>query len=174
MMLYILYKNDPKIVEARVVSSNTHPQQATPNNPMAILTGPVTDILVSVDGKTLPPFNNLPPQGMMATFSNDGMVISEDMGIIFNEMRSEREKHQRIMDSYEPSKEMVSKYDALFLAHDPSKQKEIAQAKEMADIRSQLESTQSQLSATNGKLDQMMSMFSAYLGTKPAKIKKEE
>lgn len=161
-MVYIFYKNEPKVVEARVVSSNTHPQM-NPNNPMAILGGPVTDLTVSVDGKNLPPFQGLSPQSMIATFSNEGMVLSEDLGLIKNEMKSARDAHQRIVDSYKPSKEMVSKLDSLFLSLDPDKQKEIAQAKEIEDLKNQL-------SATNGKLDEMVTLFSAYLGKK----KKEE
>ena len=163
MPVYIFYKNEPRVVEARVVTANTHPQMPNPNNPMAILSGPVTDLTVSVDGKNLPPFQGLSPQSMIATFSSEGMVLSEDMGLIKNEMKSARDGHQRIVDSYKPSKEMVAKLDALFLSLDPDKQKEIAQAKEIEELRNQL-------SATNGKLDEMVSLFSAYLGKK----KKEE
>lgn len=157
MPIYILYKNVPKVVEARVVTANTHPQAPNPSNPMAILNGPVTDLVVSVDGKNLPPFQNLAPQSMMATFSNEGMVLSEDMGLIKNEMKSAREGHQRIVDSYGPSKEMVAKYDALFLSIDPEKQKEIAQQQEIASLR--------------GELSEMKGMLAALLG---AKAKKKE
>jgi hypothetical protein len=163
MPVYILYKNDPKVVEARVVTANTHPQMPNPSNPMAILNGPVTDLTVSVDGKNLPPFQGLSPQAMMATFSNDGMVISEDMGIIKNEMKSEREKHQRIVDCYKPSKDMVSKYDALLLSYDPDRQRELEKDKEIAELKAQLQSN-------NAKLDDMMNLMSAVLGKK----KKEE
>ena len=164
MPVFILYKNDPRVVEARVVSANTHPQMPNPNNPMAILNGPVTDLTVSVDGKNLPPFQGLSPQAMMATFSSDNMVLSEDMALIKNEMKSAREAHQRIVDSYQPSKEMVEKYDALFLSYDPDKRKELEQAKEIAELKSQL-------ADTNGKLDEMMVALSAVLGKK---TKKEE
>lgn len=163
MPVYILYKNEPKMVEARVVSANTHPQMPNPNNPMAILNGPVTDLTVSVEGKNLPPFQGLSPQAMMATFSSEGMFLSEDIGLVKKEMQSERDAHQRIVDSYKPSKEMIAKYDTLFLAIDKDKQREVAQAKEIADLKAQL-------SDTNGKLDEMMALFSAVLGKK----KKEE
>lgn len=163
MPVYIFYKNEPKVVEARVVVANTHPQLPNPNNPMAILNGPVTDLTLSVDGKNLPPFQGLSPQAMMASFSNEGMFISEDMGLIKKEMQTERDAHQRIVDSYKPSKEMLAKYDNLFLMIDKDKQREVAQAKEIADLKSQL-------SDTNGKLDEMMALFTAVLGKK----KKEE
>lgn len=162
MPVYILYKNEPKVVEARVVNANTHPQMPNPNNPMAILNGPVTDLTVSVDGKNLPPFQSLSPQAMMATFSNEGMVISEDLSLIKNEMKSAREGHQRIVESYKPSKEMVAKYDALFLSLDPDKQKEAEQAKEIAELKAQL-------SNTNGKLDDMMTLITAVLGKRKNK-----
>ena len=162
MPVYIYYKNNPQVVEARVVTANTHPQMPNPNNPMAILNGPVTDLTVSVDGKNLPPFQGLSPQAMMATFTNDGMFLSEDMGLIKNEIKSERDKHQRIVECYKPSKEMVSKLDSLLLTLDPDRMKEVERDKEISELRSQL-------AANNDKLDEMMTLFSAVLGKKKTK-----
>ena len=158
MPLYILYKNDPKVVEARVVSCNTHPPVPNPNNPMAILNGPVTDVTVTVDGKTLPPFQGLSPNAMMATFSNDGMFISEDRGLIINEVTSMRDNSQRIVESFDIHKSMVEKCNELLLSLNPEKQKELAQAKEMSDLK--------------GELAELKGMLSLLLGNKQKK--KEE
>ena len=152
MPLYILYKNEPRVDEARIISVNTHPQQATPTNPMAILNGPVTDIVVSVDGKTLPPFQGLQPSAMIATFSSEGMVISEDKTLIDNEIKSLEESHQRIVDGYESSKEMVEKCKALRLKINPDKQKEAAHAQEIARLQ--------------GEISEMKEMLMRALGTK--------
>lgn len=151
MPLYILYKNEPRVADARVVSVNTHPPIPNPNNPMALLNGPVTDVTVSVDGKNLPPFQGLAPQAIMATFSSEGMVVSEDKGVILRELDSLEESHQRIVDSYEPSKAMVEKCRALKLQLNPEKQKELAQAKELSELR--------------GQIDELKGMVSALLGT---------
>lgn len=138
MPLYILYRNEPRMETARVISVNTHPQQATPSNPMAILNGPVTDIVVSVDGKTLPPFQGLQPSAMVATFSTEGMFISEDKSLIDNELKSIEDSHQRIVDGYDTSKEMVEKCKALRLKLNPDKQKEEARAKEIEKLQGQI------------------------------------
>lgn len=155
MPLYILYKNEPKVETARVVSVNTHPQQATPTNPMAILNGPVTDIVVSVDGKTLPPFQGLQPSAMVATFSADGMFISEDKGLIDNELKAIEDNHQRIVDGYESSKEMVEKCKALRLQLNPDKQREAEYAKEMSRMQ--------------GELSEMKQLLMKVLGNKEIK-----
>lgn len=147
MPLYILYKNEPRFVEARVMTVNTHPQQATPTNPMAILNGPVTDIVVSVDGKTLPPFQGLQPSAMIANFSNEGMFISEDKSLIDNEVKSIQDSHQRIVDGYETSKEMVEKCKALRLELNPDKQKEAQQAQEIAKLQNEILEMKRMLSA---------------------------
>lgn len=153
MPLYILYRNEPRVDEARVISVNTHPQQATPSNPMAILNGPVTDIVVSVDGKTLPPFQGLQPSAMVATFSADGMFISEDKNLIDNELKSIEDSHQRIVDGYDSSKEMVEKCRALRLKLNPDKRKEAEHAKEIARLQ--------------GEISEMKEMLMRALGTKP-------
>lgn len=152
MPLYILYRNEPRVDEARVISVNTHPQQATPANPMAILNGPVTDIVVSVDGKTLPPFQGLQPSAIVATFSSEGMFISEDKSLIDNELKSIEDSHQRIVDGYESSKEMVDKCKALRLKINPERQKEAAHAEEIARLQ--------------GEITEMKQMLMQALGTK--------
>lgn len=166
MPLYILYKNELNVVEGRVVSASTHPPVPNPTNPMAILNGPVTDVIVSVNGKNLPPFQGLAPQAVTASFSNDGMFISEDKRYIDSELKTIEDYRQGIIDSYEPSKEIVAKCKALRLSLDKDKQKAVAQEQELAELRAQYASM-------NGKLEEFMQLVAGALGTKQ-KPKKED
>lgn len=150
-LLHILYKNVPEVKTGKVVSVNTHLPQYNPSQPQAMLNGMVTDVTVSVGNETIP-FLGLPASASVANFQDKGMFVSEDMGMILNEITAQRDNHQHVVDGYEPSKEMVAKCDALLLSLNPEKRKEAQNAKEMAELK--------------GELAEMRKMLSALLGTK--------
>ena len=149
--LFILYKNEPRMEKARVVSVNTHLPQFNPSQPQAMFNGMVTDLTVSVGSETIP-FAGLPATASVANFPDKGMYVSEDMGMVVNELTSMRDNSQRIVDSYDAHKALRDKCDALLLSLNPEKQKEMQNAKEMADLK--------------GELAEMKQMLSAMLGTK--------
>jgi hypothetical protein len=149
--LYILYKNEPRVETGRVISVNTHMPQYNPAQPMGMLNGLVTDISVTVGPDTLP-FASLPASASVANFNDKGIFISEDKGLLINELTSMRDNSQRVVDSYEAHKNLRDKCDELLISLNPDKQKELAQAKEMSDLR--------------GELAEMKRMLSAVLGTK--------
>ena len=154
-LLHIFYKNVPEVKTGKVVSVNTHLPQYNPTQPQAMLNGMVTDVTVSVGNETIP-FAGLPASASSANFPDKGMFIAEDLNVVLNEITALRENHQHVVDGYEPSREMVSKCDALLLSLNPEKRREAQSAKEMAELK--------------GELEEMRKMLSAFLGTK----KKEE
>ena len=147
--LYILYKNDPRMERGRVISANTHLPQFNPAQPQAMYGGMVTDLTVSVGNETIP-FAGLPATASMANFPDKGMFVSEDQGMIINEITSMRDNSQRIVDSYETHKALRDKCDALLLSLNPDKQKEMQNAKEMEALRGQLAEMKQMLSAVLG------------------------
>jgi len=149
--LFILYKNEPRMEKARVVSVNTHLPQFNPSQPQAMFNGMVTDLTVSVGSETIP-FAGLPATASVANFPDKGMYVSEDMGMVVNELTAMRDNSQRIVDSYEAHKTLRDKCDELLLSLNPERQKEMQNAKEMADLK--------------GELAEMKQMLSAMLGTK--------
>ena len=149
--LYILYKNEPRVEKSRVLSLNTHVPQFNPAQPHSLFGGMVTDITVSAGSETIP-FAGLPATASVANFPDKALFISEDLGLIINEVTAMRDNSQRIVDGYEPNKAMRDRCDELLLSLNPEKQKEIAQAKELSELR--------------GQLDEMKRMLSAVLGTK--------
>lgn len=150
--LYVLYKNDPRLEKGRIVSVNTHLPQFNPSQPQAMFGGMVTDLTVAVGSDTIP-FAGLPATASVANFPEKGMFVSEDQGLVINEITSMRDNSQRIVDSYDAHKALRDKCDALLLSLNPEKQKEMQNAKEMADLK--------------GELAEMKRMLSAFLGTKP-------
>ena len=148
--LYILYKNDPRMERGRVISVNTHLPQFNPAQPQAMFNGMVTDLTVAVGNETIP-FAGLPATASVANFPDKGMFVSEDQGMVVNEITAMRDNSQRIVESYDAHKAMRDKCDALLLSLNPERQKEMQNAKEMADLK--------------GELAEMKEMLSAFLGS---------
>ena len=149
--LFILHKNEPKVEVGRVVSVNTHLPQYNPNQPQAMFNGMVTDLTVSVGSETIP-FLGLPASASTANFADKGLFISEDQGLVVNEITTLRDNSKRIMDSYETNKDLFEKYEALLISMNPDKQREVKSAKELAALKDEL--------------SEMKRMLSAILGTK--------
>ncbi len=153
--LYILYKNEPRMEKGRVMSVNTHLPQYNPNQPQALFNGMVTDLTVSVGSETTS-FAGLPANASMSNFPDKGLFISEDQGMIVNELTAMRDNSQRIVDSYDAHKALRDKCDALLLSLNPEKQKEVQNAKEMAELK--------------GELAELKNMLSAVLGSKAKEV----
>jgi hypothetical protein len=149
--LFILHKNEPKVEVGRVVSVNTHLPQYNPNQPQAMFNGMVTDLTVSVGSDTIP-FLGLPASASTANFADKGLFISEDQGLVVNEITTLRDNSKRIIDSYETNKDLFEKYEALLISLNPDKQREVKSAKELAALKDEL--------------SEMKRMLSAILGTK--------
>lgn len=149
--LFVLYKNDPRLEKGRIVSVNTHLPQFNPSQPQAMFGGMVTDLTVALGSETIP-FAGLPATASVANFPDKGIFVSEDQGLIINELTSMRDNSQRIVESYDAHKALRDKCDALLISLNPEKQKEMQNAKEMADLK--------------GELAEMKRMLSAFLGAK--------
>ena len=149
--LFILHKNEPKVDVGRVVSVNTHLPQYNPNQPQAMFNGMVTDLTVSVGSDTIP-FLGLPASASTANFADKGLFISEDQGLVVNEITTLRDNSKRIIDSYETNRDLFEKYEALLISLNPDKQREVKSAKELAALKDEL--------------SEMKRMLSAILGTK--------
>ena len=149
--LFILHKNKPKVEVGRVVSVNTHLPQYNPNQPQAMFNGMVTDLTVSVGSETIP-FLGLPASASTANFADKGLFVSEDQGLVVNEITTLRDNSKRIIDSYETNKDLFEKYEALLISMNPDKQREVKSAKELAALKDEL--------------SEMKRMLSVILGTK--------
>ena len=150
--LYILYKNEPRMEKGRVISVNTHLPQFNPAQPQAMFSGMVTDLNVAVGSETVN-LAGLPATASVANFPDKGMYVSENEGMVISELTAMRDNSQRVVDSYDAHKALRDKCDALLLSLNPEKQKEMQNAKDVAELK--------------GELAEMKRMLSAVLGTKP-------
>ena len=153
----VFYKNIPRISEGRVVSVNTHMPVYNPQQPMAIMNGPVTDITVQVGEETIP-FAGLPANGVMADFPSRGLFIATDRSAIQREVELACSNLRQDLDSYPAKKKLLEGYEALKLEVNPELKKDAQHAKEIESIRTQV-------AAMDDKFDRLMSMLSANLGT---------
>lgn len=149
--LFIFYKNDPHVEKGRVISLNTHVPSFNPAQPQALFSGMVTDLTVAIGNETIP-FQGLPATASVANFPDKGMFVSEDQGMVINEVTAVRDNSQRVVDSYEAHKAIRDKCDALLLSLNPEKQREAQSAKDVAEMK--------------GELAEMRRMLSALIGTK--------
>ena len=153
----VLYKNEPRVAEGRVLSVNTHMPMYNPNQPMAILNGPVTDITLQIDSETVP-FAGLPANGVTANFADKGLFIAEDKSAILRELESMATTSRQVLDQVPAHQKMVESCEALLLQLQPDKQKEAKQAQEIESLKTQLEEM-------TGKFDKLAELLSAKLGT---------
>lgn len=147
--LWILYKNEPRVEKGRVISLNTHVPQFNPAQPQAMFGGMVTDLTVSVGSETIP-FAGLPATASVANFPEKGMYVSEDQGMVINELTAMRDNSQRVVDSYDAHKSLRDKCDALLLSLNPEKQKEMQNAKDVAELKGELADLKRMLSKVLG------------------------
>lgn len=156
VVIPILYKNEPRVVDGKVLSVSTHMPTYNPNQPMAMLNGPVTDITVQVGSDTIP-FAGLPANGVVANFPDKGLFIATDKAAVLRELESMSAASKQILDQVPAHKKMVEDCEALLLQLQPEKKKEVQQAQEIENLKTQL-------AAMDGKFDKLVGLLSAKLG----------
>lgn len=136
--VFVLYKNIPRVSDGRVLSVNTHLPQYNPQQPMALMNGPVTDITIQVGDETIP-FAGLPANGVVANFPEKGYFLSTDKSAVIREVEAMASASRQILQSIPAHEKMVRDCDNLLLELNPDRKKEAEQAKEMSALRGELE-----------------------------------
>lgn len=152
----IFFKNVPRVVDAKVLSVNTHMPIFNPNQPMNLLNGPVTDISVQVDGDTIS-INGLPANGVMANFPDKGYFVSTDRSAVLREVDAMLASSKQQLEQVPALEKMVAGLESLSLSLQPDKQNEVKRMQEIEGLRRQVESM-------GAKFDKIMDMLSANSG----------
>ena len=147
----VLYKNIPRVADGRVISVNTHMPTYNPQQPMALMNGPVTDITVQVGNETIP-FVGLPANGVVANFPEKGLFLATDRSAILREIEAMASASRQVLASVPDHQKMVTACEDLILQLNPERKKEAQQAQELSDLR--------------GQVAELKTMLSAFLGTK--------
>ena len=133
----VLYRNIPKVEEGRVTSINTHMPVYNPQQPMAMLNGPVTDITVQVGDDTIP-FSGLPANGVVANFPDKGYFIATDRSAILREIDVTASALGADLKSVPDKQRLYQGYEKLKLDMDPEKRREVQHNQEMQAIRNEV------------------------------------
>lgn len=149
----VLYKNELRVEDGKVLSVNTHLPVYNPNQPMAMLNGPVTDITIQVGNDTIP-FAGLPASGVTANFPEKGIFIATDKAAIIREVESIAAVSKQALEQEPVHRKMLEGCSELLLTLQPERQKEAKQAQE-------IESLKTQLASMSEKFDQLVNMLSA-------------
>jgi hypothetical protein len=148
----ILFKNTPRVADGRIVSVNTHMPTYNPQQPMALMNGPVTDLSVQIGDETLS-FAGLPANGVVANFPDRGLFISTDKNAVIREVDAAKSALKQDLDQVSVKQKLYSDYEHLSMELNPELKKEAEQARELFALRNEVV--------------EMRQMLSAILGTKP-------
>ena len=129
------------------MSVNTHLPNYNPQQPLAMMNGPVTDITVQVGEETIP-FASLPANGVVANFPEKGYFLSTDKSAVIREVEAMASASRQILQSIPAHEQMVRDCEALLLDLNPDKKKEAEQTKEMNALRGEIEELKSLLRAS--------------------------
>lgn len=149
----ILYKDELRVVEGKVLSVNTHMPTYNMNKPMAMFSGPVTDITVQTDTGVIP-FAELPANGITANFPEKGLFISTDMSAIVKEVETIASASEQALKQQSFHEKRIASCKALLMSIQPEKKKEEERAQD-------IESLKTQLKDMNSKFDRVMELLSA-------------
>lgn len=149
-MITVLYKNVPRVADGRVLSVNTHMPTYNPQQPMAMMNGPVTDITVQIGNDTVP-FVGLPANGVIANFQDKGIFLSTDKSAVVREVEAMANASRQILESVPAQQKMVKDCEALLVELNPERKKEAQQAEEMNAMRGELAELKKLLLASLGQ-----------------------
>ena len=146
----VLYKNIPRVADGRVISVNTHMPTYNPQQPMAMMNGPVTDISVQVGDDTIP-FAGLPANGVVANFPEKGLFIATDRSAVLREIEAMAMASRQVLDSVPAHQKMLKDCESLLIDLNPEKKKEAQQAQEMSVLRGEVAELKELLRAALGQ-----------------------
>lgn len=135
--LSVLYRNIPRVADGKVVAVNTHLPQFNPQQPMAMMNGPVTDITVQVGNDTIP-FAGLPANGVVANFPDKGIFIATERAAVLREVEAMAAASKQILESVPAHQKMVQDCEALLIELNPDRKKEAQQTQEMNAMRGEI------------------------------------
>lgn len=149
----VLYKNTPRVADGRVISVNTHMPTFNPQQPMAMMNGPVTDITVQVDNETIP-FAGLPANGVVANFPEKGLFITTDRSAVLREVEAMANASRQVLESVPAHQKMIQDCENILIELNPDRKKDAEQAKELSDLRGQVAELKQLLLASLGQTKQ--------------------
>ena len=146
----VLYKNIPRVADGRVISVNTHMPNYNPQQPLAMMNGPVTDITLQIGNETVP-FVGLPANGVVANFPEKGLFISTDRSAVLREIEAMATASKQVLESVPAHQKMVTECENLLNELNPERKKDAQQAQELSSLRGEVAELRDLLRAALGQ-----------------------
>lgn len=158
--LYYFNRNQMDASIANVVSvSHPHTPKASQANPLAIFSGLVVDLTLSVGNETISV--EFPTGSTFANYPERGFMLSFDSAAVDREIDTIENGARQIIAQYPVQQQVLEKCGPLRAKIHPERQQAAAQDQKLASMEA--------------KIDQMFAFFSAGVSGKgPAPKKKEE
>ena len=139
-VFYALDRKEPKIeIGETVFVSQPRPQIPTYNS--GILSQPknVVDVKVKF-GNSEREYKQVPADTGIADFGTDGIVISDNVDLMINEVKSFKAISEKVLKDIDKHRNIIDKCDGILLAIDTKTQKEVQRDKEFSSIKEDVES----------------------------------
>lgn len=163
--LYIFNRKDFTVTTASVTSvSQPHVSKAAQTNPALIMQGFVVDVFLTIGSESTS--IEFPVNVTSANYPDKGWFVSMDALVVTREIENAVNNSKQYKSQLPYHEMVVQKGPSLIMQLNPDKQLEAQQAQKISEL-------EAQLSAMNGRLEQMVGLLSANV---PAnhKNKKEE
>lgn len=134
-VFYALDRKEPKIeIGETVFVSQPRPQIPTYNS--GILSQPknVVDVKVKF-GNSEREYKQVPADISIADFGNDGIVISDNVDLMINEVKSFKAVSEKALKEIDKHKTIISKCDDILVAIDTKTQKEVERDREFSVMK---------------------------------------
>lgn len=157
MPIYIFDKTKYTASVGEVISvSNPTPQYGityTPSGPMPPTM--TVDVKARVEGNEVN-FTKLPATSTIADFGQGGVVVSESLDAILNEIEGFQKISENALADIPRHETIVAKCKEMKLALSPQAKKDAEQAKELSDLRKQVSDMSGQLKDMGGLLSRLL------------------
>ena len=148
MPFYILYKSEPRISTAEVVSCSNPIQPYTAYQPAY----PVKSVDVKVRvGDEILEFKQLPAESVIADYGGSGIVVSDSREAITNEVTALKRSSEKILADVGRHEHIVAECEKILQDLNPQLRREVEQSQEIERLKSDLSDIKAMLSQALGQ-----------------------
>lgn len=147
MPFYILYKSEPRISTAEVVSCSNPIQPFSAYQPA--FPARSVDVKVRVGEETLE-FKQLPAESVIADYGGSGIVVSDSRDAITNEVIALKKASENILSDVGRHERIVAECEKILQDLNPQLRREAEQSQEIEKLKNDLSDIKAMLSRALG------------------------
>ena len=164
--LYVFNRKDFSVSTASVTSvSQPHVSKAAQTNPALVMQGFVVDVFINIGNESTS--IEFPVNSVSANYPEKGWFVSPDRLLVTREVETAVSNSKQYKSQLPYHEMVIQKGPSLIMQLNPEKQLEAEQAHKINQL-------EAQLSAMNGRLEQMVGLLSAGIPKNHKNNNKEE